>query len=237
MKAKERHDIKTDKFLETVAVVQKFLTKHARTILFAVGAVLLVFLAWFGVNWFLEIREESASTAYNEAVGYVDNSMIESGAAAGDLQESVSKLQSVIENHNDTAGAVLAKYRLGLLLLSQGDVSEAKELFKAVIDSRHPMLWSLAAENLGELLFKEGDLEEACRIYRLVADQDQIKDMPTAYFAYKAGLCLEELGELDEALRYYTKAKESGELLHAGLDVDIESKIDELSSTEGESTD
>ena len=145
MKAKERHDIKTDRFLETAAMIQAFLLKHIRVILVVIGAVVIIALGWLGVNWFMDSRETSAADALNQVVSEHDDASGAEEADSEELDTIAQQYKDVINKHGNTAGAVIARYHLGLLYLSRRDFENAKEYLVAVVESRHPMLWSLAA--------------------------------------------------------------------------------------------
>ena len=224
MKAKERHEIKTDRFLETAAVVQEFMATHGRTILFAVGAILIIAVGWLGMNWFVESREESASADLSAAVTY----------GKGDITpaEIESKYKEVAEAHGGTSGGAMALFRLGVTQLEQGDKEAAKESFQKIVDGRFPLHWELASYRLGAIYEEEGDLSKACDVYRAVADSGTTT-MPVALFAWKAGVCYQELGNTQEALRYLNQAKNSETLsLGSTLTADIENRIGELGGAE-----
>jgi len=234
MKAKERHDIKTDRFLETVAVAQDFLSRHGRTILFTVGAILLVAVSWLGISWYLESRETAAAAALNEALAGLLDARMDNADDAAALDEVADKLQSVAENHGGTAAAIIARFNLGMVKAACEDYDAAETEYRAVIDSRHPFYWELAAAELGRVYERRGEHERACEIYRLVADSDN-PGLPVAYFAFKAGNCYEELDDAQEALRYYNLAKSSDTLMiDSTLSMEIERRLQELGGSESE---
>lgn len=234
MKAKERHDIKTDRFLETVAVAQDFLSRHGRTIFFAAAAILLIAVSWLGISWYLESRETGAAAALNEALaGLLDARMDDADDAAA-LDEVAERLRSVAENHGGTAAAMIARFNLGMVNAAREDYDAAETEYRTVINSRHPLYWELAAAELGGLYERRGEHARACEVYRLVADADNT-GLPVAYFAFKAGNCYEELEDFQEALRYYNLAKASETLMiDSTLSMDIERRIQELGGPEGE---
>ena len=232
MKAKERHDIKTDKFLDTVALVQEFLAKHGRTILFLLGAVIIVTVGWLGISWFLDHREYSAAESLNEALAVLDEALLTGEGDTTKLDEAETKLLEVVEKHGATASEIAARYYLGMIYIQKEDPEQARDQLQKVIDSHHPMYWELATVRLGYMLEGNGEFQEALDIYKSAAE-NKGSEFPSAYFAFKAGQCLEELGNKEEALSYYMQAKDSGELFHAGLDTTLEAKIDDLSKAIG----
>ena len=227
MKAKERHEIKTDRFLETAAIVQDFLTTHGRTILFATGAILIIVVGWLGISWYMDSREAAANADLRAAID------LESGGLTP--AELETKFKEVADNHGGTSGGAIALFHLGVKQLEQGDVEAAKESFQKVVDGRYPLHWELASYRLGAIYEGEGDPSKACDVYRAVADSGTTS-MPVALFAWKAGVCYQELGNTQEALRYLNMAKDSETLsLGSTLTADIERRIGELGGT-GEET-
>jgi predicted negative regulator of RcsB-dependent stress response len=236
MKAKERHDIKTDRFLETAAVAQEFLLRNARVIAFGLGAILIVTLGWFGITWFMDMREEAAAADLNAALDMLKQAKYSPEESTASLSDAEKQLAQVADNQGGTTAGASARFRLAVLRFDEGKMDEAKTEFKAVIDSRHPYYWELATLRLGEILENEKKYEEACEAYRRVADAGTTQ-MPLALFAWKAGNCLEELGKKDEALRYYTKAKESETSdINSSLSTSIERKIRELGKSAAAAT-
>ncbi|HUX06115.1 MAG TPA: tetratricopeptide repeat protein [Acidobacteriota bacterium] len=238
MKAKERHEIKTDKFLDTMSVVQEFMEDNSRTILFVVGTLLIIVVGWFGITWFIDFREGNAAADLKTALDSLQQARYSQESAGAGLADVEKELQAVTQNHGGTASGTIARFRLGILRLDLGKNKEAIEDLQAVIDSRHPYYWELASLRLGEVMEGEDKQEEACEIYRRVADAGT-GQMPLALFAWKAGNCLEELGKNDEALSYYNKAKASETTdLNSSLSNNIERKIKELAkATASERTD
>jgi predicted negative regulator of RcsB-dependent stress response len=229
MKAKERHEIKTDRFLEIAAVAQEFLLRHARLIAFVLGAILIVVIGWFGITWFIDFRENNASADLDAALEALNQAKYSTEAGSASLSDAEKMLQAVNQNHGGTTAAASARFRLAVLRFEEGKTDEAKADLKAIIDSRHPYYWELASMSLGEIFEGEKNYEEACKVYRQVADTGTTQ-MPLALFDWKAGNCLEELGKKDEALNYYNAAKKSETSdINSTLSTAIERKIKELS--------
>lgn len=232
MKAKERHEIKTDKFLDIMVGVETFIIRHARTIGFAIISIVVILIAWFATTSYIDNREDSASTALNLILGDINH--FQSVESNGDSQaeEIVSKLKSILTDHGGTAASVAAKYYLASVYLKTDQQGEAETLLREVIDSRHPTIWQSAASDLGAILQTQEKFEEAASVYANVVKSGS-SNVPLAFFAWRAGQCYEKLGDNAQALSMYNDAKQSQELpLDSLLARKIETRIQMLSETE-----
>ena len=229
MKAKERHDIKTDKFLETVAIIEDFLVRHAKTIGLGFLAIIVITAITIGTVMFLNSREENAARDLNAIIDDIHGTIESDSSESEDIQSLITETRAVIENHGGTASGIIGNYYLGLLLLKADEQEDAEKEFRNVMESNHPTYWSLAAKELATILIKKDNFDEAASVFSEVANSNNL-NLPKAYFAWRAGLCYEKLGDKNQALLYFNKAKEGQDLtLDAALLGKIERKIQELS--------
>ena len=222
MKAKERHDIKTDAFLDTMLRIQEYITDHAKTIGLGVIAVLVVLLGWILVGNFLNAAEDTASAELNLLLS--DFTIFQNSAESdAELTKKLEEgFQNIINSHGSTASADIARYYLGLMQMKKGEKEEALATFEEVAKSSNATFSSMAASNTGNIYLDKGDYAKAAEIFKKVADQGN-SNLPKAFFAYKAGKAYEKAGDKANALLYYNKAKDSGEL---GLDATLVNKIE-----------
>jgi tetratricopeptide (TPR) repeat protein len=117
----------------------------------------------------------SAQATYERAVAYGHGHVSPMAANnlgalledRGDLVGAKAAYQKAMPYKNEEA-AISATYRLGLLLAKDGDKA-AGEMFRTVVQSRHPRYAGRAAFNLAILLQTAGDIEEARTAYQRAA--------------------------------------------------------------------
>ena len=230
MKAKERHDIKTDKFLDIMVNVEAFVVRHARLVAWASLSIIIILIAWFGTTSFINGREDLAATALNPLIEEFNSFQSETEVDPARAEKLESSLNTVIEQHGGTAAAVSARYFLASVYQKTGKFEESETLLRDVFATRHPLLWQSAASDLGTLLESQGNYEEAASIYSTVADSGS-SNIPFSLFAWRAGQCYEKLGDSDKAISFYNRAKQSQELpLDSLLARKIETKIQQLTA-------
>ena len=96
----------------------------------------------------------------------------------------------------------------GLLLEEQGDVVEAKRVYREAIDSRHADATPMAEVGLAILLEREGDVAGAKAAYQHAIDSGHVDAAPTA--AVGLGLLLADQGDVAGAKAAYQHAIDSG---------------------------
>lgn len=222
MKAKERHEIKTDPFLDTMLKIQEYITDNGKTIGLGLVAILVVLIGWILVGNFLNAAEDKASTELNLLLSdftIFQNTTEVNEKLTTKLEEG---FQGVIANHGSTSSANIARYYLGLMELKKGNQEKALSSFEEVRNSSNVTFASMAASNSGNIYLEKGDYAKAAETFKTIADKGK-GNLPQAFFAYKAGQAFEKAGDKNNALLYYNKAKDSGEL---GLDATLVNKIE-----------
>lgn len=232
MKAKERHDIKTDKFLDIMIKVESFVVQNVRILGWAILSLIVILIAWFGTTTYINSREDSAATALNPLMEEFNSFQSSTEIDQAGADELESKLKGILEQHGGTAAAVSARYYLASMYQKTGRIEEAETLLKDIFATRHPLIWQSSASDLGSLLESQGKYEEAASIYSEVANSSS-GNIPLSLFAWRAGLCYEKLGDSQRAMSFFNKAKQSEELpLDSLLARKIETKIQQLTSKE-----
>ena len=232
MKAKERHDIKTDKFLEFVTRAEDFIVDNAKKIGLIVLSAVVILALWLGGMWFMDSREQAGANDLNELLASFTAAQVASALNDELLAEFDTEFTAVVDSHGGTAAAIIARYYLGIVKGIQGDEEAAVEQFRTVLDSRHTLFWTLAAKELGDILLGQEKPADAAEIFARVADSGD-RNGPGAFYAFRAGESYELAGDKNNALLYYNKAKESETLgLDAALLNRIERKIQSLTEVE-----
>jgi tetratricopeptide (TPR) repeat protein len=233
MKAKERHDIKTDRFLETMIVIEEFFVDNAKKIGITLAAIVIIVAAWIGMSMMMEANAEKAALSLND----IYDDMFSASFTPDFLDEAGEiDLKSRIDDHltkfSGSAAAAIAEYQNGILANSRNDAETAKNSFLVLYNGKKDTLWALAADQLGQMELKEKNYTEAAAYYQKVADSNN-SALPSAYFAWKAGQAFDKADDTTLALRYYNKAKDSKYLaLNSMLLAKIENSIKALTAAE-----
>lgn len=230
MKAKERHDIKTDKFLEIMMFAEDFVIRNGKMISIAVGAVVLLLAITIGTMWYLDSRDNESSSAFNLVLPEVTNLLSADNPDAAAIEKVSASLADIQKNHGGTAAAIQAQYYLGMVMLKQGNSAGALEQFRAVSNSGHHWFSSVAASQIGEILATEGKFKEAAEQFAAIVNRGDSANA-LAFYSWKAGDYYEKAGDKNQALLYYNKAKEVQTLgLDSALLGTIERRIQALGS-------
>lgn len=231
MKAKERHEIKTDKFLEIMMFVEDFVVRNGKMIAMAVGAVVLVIALVIGALWYLDARDNESATAFNLVLPEVSRLLTTDSPDAAAVEKVTTSLADIQKNHGGTAAAVQAQYYLGMVMLKQGNTEGALEQFSAVSNTGHHWFSSVAAAQIGEIYTAEGKYKEAADQFAAIVNRGNAANA-LAFYSWKAGDNYEKAGDKNQALLYYNKAKETPALgLDSALLGTIERRIQALGAS------
>jgi tetratricopeptide (TPR) repeat protein len=187
----------------------------------AIGVSPLTGLAALELGALLERQEESAGAkeAYRTAMGSDDADA--AAAAANQLAyllqgegdtEAAEKLYREIVESGSAEASGWAAYNLGLLLERRGDIQEAREVWRQSAESEHAN--GDAAYALGRLLEAEGDTAGALEAYRVAVNTIPAEDI--GFPAVAAASLLNDLGEIEEAVRMDARAIDTGVPRHVG---------------------
>jgi len=111
----------------------------------------------------------------------------------------------IIDEYKMTKAANLAKYYAGISYLNLGQYDDAIDRLKS-FKSDDLMLSVIAVGAIGDAYMQMGDKETASKYY-LEASRKGKTDFITPVYLMKAGEVLEDLGNLDEALKCYEDIK------------------------------
>ncbi len=183
---------------------ERFIEKHLNKILMAVGAVVLIGLAFYAyVKFYQEPRAEEASAQMSQA----ENNFIlgqDSLALNGDGVASKG-LKEIAEEYSGTNAASVAHIYIGIALYEEGKYEEAiKELEQFDGDDKYvaPSVKRLIGDSYVQL----GKLDEALSAYEKAAS---ISENPaiTPSCLIKAAHVYEKQGNKDKAIALYEEVK------------------------------
>ncbi len=187
----------------------------------AIGVSPLTGLAALELGALLERQENSAGAkaAYQIAMGSDDGDAAAAAAnqlayllqAEGDAEAAEKLYREIVESGSPEA-AGWAAYNLGLLLERRGDAQEAREVWQKSAESEHAN--GDAAYALGRLLEADGDTAGALEAYRVAVNTIPADDI--GFPAVAAASLLDDVGEIEEAVRMDARAIDTGVPRHMG---------------------
>lgn len=213
-----KEEIQEDKFVEVVLQAYAFLKENLRSIIIAVGVVIVAVGGYAAYHQNQENRRAEASIALNAATeayqnaeaSLFDSAKLTEGEEA--LKQVQPQLQSVFQRHPNTDFADKARYQYAKTLYYQGDYAGARTQFQAIVDAPQPenQIYSLYAQKaIGNCYEQEGDYASAIAAYQPKAFQPtprvspEIRHYVLANAKFSQALCYEKQGELETARATY----------------------------------
>ena len=202
MKASERHDLKHDKYTDTVAAGMAWVSRHAARLMI-IGAVIL--LAAAAVIWVVVSRQSAERAAQNLFTEIEEIPLDPAAPDAKTIDDLVSRCNDLVTQYPRTRAAPMALLHAAHVLTHTGRADEAAPVFKRILEiaGSRAGLVELAQRGLAESLEGSGKLQQAIVEYQLLA-----YDKPPASNAqtyWDIGRCHEGLSDTDQAVSFYGK--------------------------------
>jgi tetratricopeptide (TPR) repeat protein len=212
-----RKDMKRDEFANAMERSVEYAETHTRTILYAIGAVVLLAALYFGVRAFLDHRAAGASADLTYALKvYAAPVATAPATAKPDDRDHPSfaddtarrarakeLLTAVRQNHGGTDAADLAGVFLAQISASEGQLDLARKLWTDFIDHHKDSAPAAEARlNLYDLDRKQGKSEELVGRLRPMLD-DSSAPLPKDVVLFQLGLTYDQLQRKQEALGAY----------------------------------
>ena len=178
----------------------------------SIGAMLLVVIVYFSVDYMNKTKrenQEKAATALSRVLPYYqakDAQSIQS-ALFGDKTstvrgEKIIGLIEIVQKYDGTPqGKLAALYAANLYYLTK-KYPEATKYFKIAIDADSKLVSEGAYAGLGAVSEANGKYEEAITNYQKAVENFTSPSSKDRY-QYYTGLCYEQLGKKDEAIKVY----------------------------------
>ncbi len=167
LKAQKRltkREIKEDKFVTNYFKAQDFLGQYSRQILYGIGAVVVLWLAFYFISQNQFAKEQKAVVELTKAkIKYFEN----------DYAGAVPLLRNIVDEYNGTSGGIEGEFYLANASFHLKKYDESVQYFKAYIaDGDDEVLLSSAIAGIGACLEEQKDFgaaalkyEEAARYY------------------------------------------------------------------------
>lgn len=212
-----RKEIKRDELASAVGRGVEYAESHVRTIVYAVGAVLLVAVIAVAVYFWRGNRAEDASAALSKATRVFQAPIQATGAKPNDAEtpsfatEAVRRgrakemLEKVRADYGSTDAADVAGLYLAQIAADEGKLDDARALWQDFIDEHSDhMLAGETKVNLISLDRQQGKGEKVVQELRAMLEQDQAS-LPQDVILHELGITLEDLKRPQEAVQFYQR--------------------------------
>lgn len=178
MQGYTRRQLKEDRFAETAKDAADWASGHRRSVLWAIGIVVLVAAAVGGFFAWHSRQSEQANIALSAAMRTFTQPLRPAGApavpgedagfasSAERAKAAANQFQPIADRYSLTQAGKVARYMQGVAMMQAGDSATAEKLLKDVAGSRDKDLAALANMALANLYRATGRQSDAVRIYK-----------------------------------------------------------------------
>lgn len=200
----------------TISKFEFFLEKNGRSLLIALGVLILLAGAFFAYKYlYASPRAQKAATAMYQAQMEFER---DSFALALNGNSSFDGFLSVADQFGSTPQGNLANHYAGLCYLNMGQFQEAINSFKEFSSVDGALGIIISAQNIGlmgDAYVELGDMQQGVAMYEKAAAYSDNEDTAPTYLK-KAGMVNESLGNNTKALEQYKTIKNVyGATIHA----------------------
>jgi tetratricopeptide (TPR) repeat protein len=195
---------------------ERFIEENQQPITYAVGAIILVVIAYLGfTRFYMQPREKEAQSQMFMAENYFERDSFNL-AINGD--GNYLGFLDIIDDYGMTKSANLAKYYTGVSFLHLGQYEDALDYLKG-FKTKDLLLGPVAEGAKGDASLELGDTDAALKHYRKAFRMND-NELTTPVYMMKAAKLLESMDELEGALVLYKNIKEKYPETNEGQNVD-----------------
>ncbi len=195
---------------------EQFIEKNQKTILYAVGAVVIVVGGFLGFNrFYLQAKEHEANAQMFMAVNYFER---DSFNLALDGDGNYLGLLDIIDDYGITKQANLAEYYAGMSYLHLGEY-EAALTHLNKFKTKDLLLAPITEGAKGDAYLETGDTDMALKQYQKAIALPG-NELTTPIFMMKAANLLESAEKFKEACTIYEDIKAKYPFSEEGIDAD-----------------
>jgi predicted negative regulator of RcsB-dependent stress response len=212
-----RKDMKRDEFTAVVGRGVEYAETHVRTLVYAVGGVLLIIALAVGFYYYRNGQKEKANTALAEAMKVYHAPVTATGAKPDDPDEpsfptdaarrarAKELLTKVHQGYGSTDAGDVAGLYLAQIAADEGHLDEARKLWSDYADGhKGTMLGAEAQLNLLNLDRKQGKGEAVVKELRSMLEKGD-SPLPQDLILRELGATLEDLHRPQEAIQSYQR--------------------------------
>lgn len=172
--------------------------RNSRTILNAVGAVLIVVLAFAGWRLYLANAESAAQEALGDVL--LAYNTVVAGDQTARLENTIAVAETVASEHTGTQSALVARYFAAVAHGELGNTAEADAILAALVEENDPTIRDQARFALAESYKDRGDLEAAIAEYQALTETG---DYSRSAILFELARLHEAVSMPEEAVEYY----------------------------------
>lgn len=195
---------------------EAFVEKYQKQILYGLGAVAVVVIAFLAINnFYVKPRAvEAANEMYRSQLYFATDSF--RIALQGDGFESIG-FEEISNRFSSTPSGSLAKAYAGICYFKLGDYEEAIR-YLSRYDGKDKYFSIAVVGMIGDAYAELGDVKKAIRSFSKAAEAGN--EVMTPFFLKKAALLMTTEGENDKALKNFLIIKEKFPLSAEAQEVD-----------------
>ena len=187
-----RQEIERDPVLEKTIEIEKFIRTHAQTLLIAIGVIALIIVV--GI-----FTVKSGKAKKLDASGSLG--LAQMAYQGGDIDDTVLRLEELIEEFGGTKSAGAAHLQLGQIYMDKGEYETAETYYTDYVNKYKDSLGKSAAyKALGVCAENSGNLEEAAGYFE--------KAIKAADYKFQKQIAQVSLAQVNIELKDYASAKE-----------------------------
>jgi predicted negative regulator of RcsB-dependent stress response len=176
-----RRQLKEDKFAETAQGAVHWAGEHQKTLIWAIGAVVIVAIAVVGFFTWNSRQTERANVALSKALQTLNAPLRPAGSPADPNSKTFTsiaergkaaqkELKGVADQFPYTKPGKIARYLAATAAMQAGDNSTAEQELKSIADSRDQSVGALAKLALASLYRSTNRAADAAKIYKDLSD-------------------------------------------------------------------
>ena len=195
---------------------KSFWEKNSKAIVYGVGGIALLLMAWVGyTKFYSEPREERAVEAIWHAQEYY---LMDSVGLALNGDGQFPGFEKIARDYSGTKAGNLAKFYAGTSALRLGDFKKAEDYLKD-FNTSSKTVQAVAWSRLGDALAEQNKPAEAISMYAKAGKHFPENEALSAENLFKAGLLSEMQGNNDEAVKYYKEIKDKYSRTQRGFQI------------------
>jgi TolA-binding protein len=222
MKSTERHKLKENDFVRTVAVARDAIAARKRDITIAIVAVIVAVVAIGGYVWWRQANRSHANELLAQALAVYDSPVVPIAAPApgspaplpqpGTFTTEQEKLQAALPKFTEAAAeypktraGIVARFHEASILAALGKYAEAEKQYQTVIDQGSGTIYASTARlGLADAQVAQKKYDDAINIYTELS-RDPNSPIPVDSVLMQLGRAYEGAGRKEEAARTFDR--------------------------------